>query len=483
MTLLPIDLPPPVRAYSTPEHRPDRRRKPVKITARWLTSRKNDDGSRRFYFQPRTEDKAKGWPGTVPLRDATGAAIRDPAQAARACEPFAQLYDGWLAGLEGHGPDRIVIPAHGPATIQDGPQKGSRGPTGARQRATDRLWPPGTVGRIVQDYEASRHFQKLEASTQADYRYTNSLLVEAYGEDQWTALHESELAEWLEGVIAEKPHMGHQLYRQSRAVFGKARLIYKKGEPGYIPKAANPFAALDLATPESQLIVWTEEIVAAFVAHCDGQEAPSFGDAALFMSWIGTRRQDWSRWPADFFDRDLIAFRPTKTRRSSNAAVVIPWQIVPELRVRIEAAKARLEKMKQATGTDMPLPSTFFYDDTNNRPWTEKRFGVRFRELRDSFAAKHPAFRVRYMVGLVESDPFLLPTLELTARSWRHTAITLLLDRGATPDQIRPITGHTEKGIKTIEKNYRALTADQAALALGKRTASAEVKDIKEAKG
>jgi len=126
-------------------------------------------------------------------------------------------------------------------------------------------------------------------------------------------------------------------------------------------------------------------------------------------------------------------------------------------------------------------PSTFFYDDTNNRPWTEKRFGQRFRDLRDSFAAKHPAFRVNYMVELVPSDPFLLPTMSLTARSWRHTAITLLLDRGASPDEIRPITGHTEQGIKTIEKNYRALTANQAARTLGKRTGPAEIVPLKEA--
>lgn len=445
----------------------------MKITARWMTSRKNDDGSRRFYFQPRTQDKPKGWP-LVPLKDEHGATIRDPIKAATACDPFAQLYDGWLAGLPDHGPDRIVIPDRGPACVrpQDAAQQGKTG----RQSVTDRQYAPGTIGRIVADYEVHDRFLRLSESTQADYKYTNGLLVEAFGTTQWRDLSEAEASEWLEGVMAEKPHMGHQIYRQSRAVLGKARLIYKKGDPGYIPKKQSPFHALDLPTPESRLIVWSEEAVNAFVGHCDDQKAPSFGDAALFMSWIGTRRQDWSRWPADFFDTDLIGFRPRKTRRSSNAAVVIPWKIVPELRQRIEAARRRLEEMDAKV-----RPSTFFYDDTNNRPWTEKRFGERFRGLRDSFAEKRPAFHVRYMVDLVETDPFLLPTKALTARSWRHTCVTLLLDKGATPDQIRPITGHTEKGIKTIEKNYRALTADQAAIGLGKRTAP--IADIKEATG
>lgn len=444
----------------------------MKITARWMTPRKNADGSRRFYFQPRTQDiKGKGW-RVVPLRDEAGAMIRDEKRAATACDPFAQLYDGWLEGLPGHEPGRIVIPDRGPAYVQEASQE----PVSGRQRVSERKWPAGTVGSVVQDYEGSRYFEKLSAGTQDDYRYTNGLVVEAWGDTPWRALDEGELAEWLEGIMEVKPHMGHQIYRQTRAVFGKMRLIHKKSHANHVPKGSNPWAALDLTTPDSRLIVWSEEAVTAFVTHCDDNGAPSFGDAALFMSWIGTRRQDWSRWPRDFFDRDLVGFRPTKTRRSSNVSVVIPWTLVPELRTRIEAARDRLEEMDEKV-----RPSTFFYDDTNNRPWTEKRFGQRFRDLRDSFARKHPAFRVNYMVELVPSDPFLLPTMALTARSWRHTAITLLLDRGASPDEIRPITGHTEQGIKTIEKNYRALTANQAARTLGKRTGPAEIVPLKEA--
>lgn len=469
MTLLPFPL---VPAQDRRPSRPEGRRRPVKITARWLTSRANQDGSRRFYFQPRSRDVAKGWPSTVALRDEHGGILRDPVKAAAQVAPLAALYDGWLAGLPDHGPDRLDLAT---GTVRDPSQQ----PLAARQALSGQAWAAGTIGAIVADYEASRYFLKLAAGTQADYRYTNGLLVEAFGPHQWRDLSESDCSAWIEAVMAEAPSMGHQLYRQSRAVLGKARLIYKKGAPGHIPKGHNPFAALDIETPDAKLIVWTEEIIPLFVAHCDAKGAPSFGDAALFMSWIGTRRNDWSRWPADFFDRAIVGFRPRKTRRSSNKAVVIPWTVVPALRQRIEAANARLEKIDGKV-----RPATFFYDDSNNRPWTEKRFGARFRELRDSFAAQHPAFRVHYFVDVVPGDPFLLPSKLLTARSWRHTCVTLLLDKGTPPDQIVPITGHTLDGIKTIEKNYRALTAAQAAGGLAHRTrADAAQQAIKEAKG
>lgn len=445
----------------------------MKITARWLTSRKNSDGSRRFYFQPRSADTAKGWPATVALLDEARQPLRDPAMAARACEPLAQLYDNWLAGLPGHGPERIDRTR---GRVLDPAQR----PLEGRQRASDKRWLPGTVGAIVADYEAEDGpLSKLAASTQADYRYTNSLLVAAFGEYQWRSLSPSDTGTWVEAIMSERgEHLGHQVYRQSRAVFGKTRRLYPRTHPGHIPKAENPFAALDIETPGSQLIVWTADIVAKFVAHCDAQGQPSMGTAALFMSWIGTRRNDWSKWPLDFFDRDVVGFRPRKTRRSSNKAVVIPWTLVPELRQRIEAEKKRVAKLAVT-------PTTFFFNDANSRPWTEKSFGIAFRALRDSFAELHPAFHVHYLVELIDTDPFLLPTRKLTARSWRHTCITLLLDKGAKPEEIVPITGHTLDGVKTIEKNYRALTAEQAARGLAHRTGpqAAPVTDIKEAKG
>jgi hypothetical protein len=61
------------------------------------------------------------------------------------------------------------------------------------------------------------------------------------------------------------------------------------------------------------------------------------GDAIVTMAWLGTRRQDWLAWPANIFDTQFLAWDTEKT----NAPVTIPWAVVPALRQRIEAAKAR----------------------------------------------------------------------------------------------------------------------------------------------
>lgn len=74
-------------------------------------------------------------------------------------------------------------------------------------------------------------------------------------------------------------------------------------------------------------------------------------------AWLGVRRQDWIRWDKKIFDTLYLAWDTEKT----DAPVTIPWSVVPELHVRIEAAKQRRQ-------IDDIRSTTFFIDDFGHRP-------------------------------------------------------------------------------------------------------------------
>jgi hypothetical protein len=108
------------------------------------------------------------------------------------------------------------------------------------------------------------------------------------------------------------------------------------------------------------------------------------------------RKQDWLSWPADVFDRDLLAFHQEKTSNS----LVLPWRLVPALAQRMAA--------------------TTFFRDSAGRPWKN---GDAFNELRDRLSKKHPSFATRYYAGIDPENPPRLPTKKLTMRTTRNTCI------------------------------------------------------------
>ena len=77
-----------------------------KIDAPYLVWRRNKDGSSRHYFCPRQADRKHGW-ATVRLHDRRGVPIRDPIEAAEACQAVAAIYTAWRKGDPAMGPHLI----------------------------------------------------------------------------------------------------------------------------------------------------------------------------------------------------------------------------------------------------------------------------------------------------------------------------------------------------------------------------------------
>lgn len=411
----------------------------------YLTSRTNGDGSKRYYFQPRSRDKAAGWK-IIPLRDDHGYPIRTRELARQACRRLARIYVAWQAGKAGYGPHYID-------------NLGRPVPKHHRLMASTIVADDGTISAIVRDYLASRSFQKRKASTQDDYRLCLKALVRDFGSRQWRSIDKKEAQGW---VLAkgESPSMCHQIYRTCRAVLNKTHLLYPRTHPGFVSRDDNPFARLEIELPKAQLIAWPREAIYAMVAVADELGRPSLGDALLLMSWLGTRRQDWLAFPVSIFDGPYLSWKSEKT----GVSVTIPWTQIPELKDRIEAAKER-HKSGAVQST------VFFVDDHGMRLWTPGRIHRAFQELRTELAKRHESFKTTYAVNVYPGDPMRIPTAKLTMRVLRHTCITSLHDAGCVREQIRAITGHSMSSIDEILEHYTALTTDQAGSALAKLVA------------
>lgn len=430
------------KRYAVEDPKTDAAR-PVSDAEPYLTFRPNRDGTRRYYFQPHGRDRSEGWKA-MRLYDAKGIPIRDRETARWACKRLATIYKAWQQKKPGYGPECIDVLGR---------------PIAKNYRLATRVGDAveGTVAAIVRDYLASRSFAKRKPSTQGDYLLCLKALVEEFGPRMWRSIERKEAQDWVEAKAKGKPSMAHQLYRTCRAVLNKTHLVYPKNHPGFVSRDDNPFARLEMALPQAPLIVWPQEAIQAMVAIADELGRPSLGDAMLMMSYLGVRRQDWLAWPANIFDTPYLAWTTQKT----NAAVTIPWTQVPQLRERIEAAKARHRAASVRS-------TVFFVDDRGPALWSHGSIHKAFSEVRAELGRRHDSFPTRYAVNLYPGDPMRVPTSKLTMRVLRHTCITALHDAGCIREQIRSITGHSMSSIDEILKRYTALTVDQAGTALAR---------------
>lgn len=419
----------------------------------YLAIRRNKRSAPRWYFQPKTEHGPAGWK-TVRLHDKYDRPIVDGVEAATACNAIVKIYQAWMRGVPNNEPSRIDDKGR---VLDMAPKMRKR--KGKWARVAPVLYRPGMVGAIIADYRDSDEFKTLGEKSQIDYGACLDALGERFGTTYWQNISRKQAKAWIMEKYDTEPSQAHQWYRTCRAMFNKTQLIYDDAtHPGYVAELLNPFAKLDIEMPKAKLIVWPVAAVEAAVAIADLAGRPSLGDAITCMYWLGTRRQDWMRWPPTIFDTPYLAWETKKTKED----VTIQWDMVPALKARIDQAKARM----QASAV---RATTFFHDDATGLPWQEDTFFDGFNDLRDRLVATHPSFVTRYAVKLLDHDPMRLPTGELTMRTLRHTCITALHDAGASREQIRSVTGHSLKTIDEILDRYTKLTVDQSSAALGKR--------------
>ena len=439
------------------------------LSAPYLAKR-GSTAAPRFYFQPRTVHRAAGWK-TVRLHDEHGIPIREPLAAARACQPLAALYAGWLDGQANCDPQRIDPLGRIRAT--DAASAKKLATTFATRHR------PGTIAAIVADYRASKYFLTVKesdgrrvarpASTLRSYGQCLDILVAAWGQHHWAEISPSMAEVWIEDIQDETPAFGHAIYRVARAALNTTRKLYPSNwHPGHIARGANPFAALDIPTPKTQPNPWPRSLVAALAEAAEGKGFASMADGLLFNGWLGQRTTDLVQIPLARIDH---ATRPLWVSQGKTGAdVILPWQMVPELLERFRRMKAR----RAAAGRKIEATS-FLIDDATGKAFTVDRYRAMFSEVRAAFverlAARHVAAEARwpaeYLCKHYADDPFAFDVRRAQARTLRHTAVTLLAD--AQVLDIGAITGHSDNTIATIVRHYRARTVERATAAFGQR--------------
>jgi len=149
-------------------------------------------------------------------------------------------------------------------------------------------------------------------------------------------------------------------------------------------------------------------------------------------------------------DNDLLDGR--RMFRQSKTQAIVTIREVPQLRARLEAAKARTAAiaLRLSQGKD-GRTAEIVIDEATGRPYNEHTYRHEFAKARAAAAVALPS-----LAGKRDQD-------------LRDTAVTWLARAGATLPEIAGVTGHTTpKSIHDILKHYLAITPELADSAIEK---------------
>ncbi len=361
------------------------------IKVRYLTGRPRDDGTMRYYWQPDQALRAAKWK-LKRLSDDLAAAT------AEAQEINAQV-DEWRAGLI------------------DAPVQDKR----------------GSVAALIAAYKKSRHYTKLADKTRADYANYLKLIEEWAGAEQAAHITAKSIQNLYEAHKKKKPRKAAYLIQVLRVLLNFAE------RESLIPKNTNPATRPMLDYKAKKGTPWSPSDVAAFVAQADRMDHRAVGTAVMLNEWLGQRRGDLLRLSMAAYRDGCLHIRQGKT----GAEVVLPVDLVPELKARIEMQAAVNKKRK--------TPGTALIQQANGKPYTADGFMSVFEDVRAAAAKKTPTVK------------------KLLFKDLRHTAVTRLAEAGAEIPMIAAVTGHSFKACQDIVDRYNIRTTKMAQEAFKRR--------------
>lgn len=364
----------------------------------------------RLYWQPSTELRRAGW-RLERLPDDWAAAV------ARAQALNAQV-DAWRAR-------------------QAPPPEAREAALGVQPRPKE--CPPGSVGALIADYQASRWFAALRPKTRAEYVRVLHAIADWAGDMPVRAITPAAVQAFHAAMLRgpdgrERPHRAAAALRVLRLLLQVGvRLGYAEHNAAARPGLPTPPRARD---PQ----LWTAEEVAHMVATADALGWVSVGTAILVNSWVGQRVSDLLAAPPIPAEGPWL-IRQSKTGRT----VALPVRAVPEVMARLEAVRGRA----------VPSETHLLIDDHRRVPWTIYAFDDAFAAVRAEAARGMPS------------------CARLLFRELRHYAATRLHEAGVDALGIAAITGHSEQTVRAVlERHYLVRTARAAEEALARRVAA-----------
>jgi len=379
----------------------------------------------RFYWQPTAALRAAGF---IPQR-----LPDDAAAAAARAEELNRDVDAWRHG---------GIPADAPPAVH-------------RRAAAERRV-RGTVGALIQEYQASRFWTALAPSTRREYQWALDL-IDAWAGDVLARAITSKAVEAFYQANRQRVEGSGRARRvvltpaKGAAAVRVLRLLLAHGERwDYLPKGGNPATRPGISAPrQREPVLWSPAQVAHMAAAADHMGWRSIGTAIVLNEWLGQREADVLGLPLWQVEQGALVLRQGKTGR----CVSLPVQLVPHLVARLQGEAAR-------PGGVQGLGLLLVNERTGKR-WNEHTFRHEFQAVRN--------LAVAGWVGVAgDASCAALRFMEL-----RHSAVTRLHEARVDVLGIAAITGHTEGSVAAmLKKHYLIFTARAAERAFKARLES-----------
>lgn len=275
----------------------------------------------------------------------------------------------------------------------------------------------GTIAWAVAQYRASPKWQKLVVNTRRNYEPFMQSLDELKGRQPVTVLNRGAVREVLSGIDApgRKVHCAAVL----------KRILDIAWDHDLIER--NPAAQLGLAASGKRDVIWTDQDIERFLAHCtNANHGAAVALHFRLMEFTAQRPGDCRTMLWGAYDGHRLALVQQKTRK-------FVWLPCPApLIVILDTARGRATGLAMVAG----------------------RHGKQLGEgsLRHAFGV------IRGRAGLNH----------LQARDLRRTAMVRLAEAGCTVPEIAAISGHTIDHTERILEVYLPRTRAMASAAIAK---------------
>jgi integrase len=301
-----------------------------------------------------------------------------------------------------------------------------------RAKSERRKADPTTFKSIIAGYMASPAFTKRRERTQRDYQKMIRKIEDAFGDLPIAALNDQRVTkdflDWRDSM-ASSPRQADYAWTVLVRILSWAR---SRTLTTYRP----PERIERLYHSDRSDLIWEDHHIAAFNAVAS--EALQW--ALLLAAETGLRQGDIVALPWSAYD-------PTPTPESP-----LGWiRTVPSKNITWRCPKGRavaipVTRRLRALLDRLPRVGPVILTRSNGRTWSKaNNLGSRFSEA-------------KIEAGIID----------LNFDDLRGTAVTRLSEAGATPQQIRPITGHSLESIHRILERYCARTDKLAGAAIRK---------------
>lgn len=333
----------------------------------------------KFYHEPSSRDRKKGFKGAR-LSD-------DRAEALRECEARNAELDKWRAGL-------AELPGQ--------------------------TYRHGTIGWLVARYKGGKKWRRIRERTQQDYAKHLAEIERVFGKVPAIGLTPPVLA-----AYADKLGDGKQAHYRLTVL----RLLLGYGVTLGVVEG-NPMQHVERPTLSARDAFWTDEDVAAFLAHA----TPPMRLGLMLGLYTGQREADVlaMRW-TDIKD-GWLTIEQRKSRRTDRPGKIVSLPLHSALVDVLNETPRRGIVILLAPG---------------GAPYREHNFRVTFARVRDAAGIE----------GLRFQD-------------LRRSAVIRLAEAECTVPQIASITGHAIKETQRIIDTYWKATRPQAAAAIAKLEAA-----------